>query len=260
MASSSVSSITRSQRNRAGGRRDMPRRCDRRSPHGRCADPRGWPAGCPGADMSNTTIGIVVVTAERDRRGVHHLEVLGHHVHVADLVVLRGVGVEAGVGVVDPVDSGVGALDQDLGVDLGGAQRRRGVGGEERVAGAGGEDHDAALLEVAHGPPADVRLGDARHLDRRLHPGRLAEALEGVLQGEGVHHRAEHADVVGLGGVHALHRARAAAPEVAAADHHGDVDVEVLAQVDDRRVRSRRAWRPSMPDARPGRRAPHRTA
>ena len=128
----------------------------------------------------------------------------------------------------------MGALEQGLGVDLGGTQGRGRVGGEERVAGAGGEDHHPALLEVAHGATADVRLGDARHLDRRLHAGRLAESFEGVLQGEGVHHRAEHADVVGLGRVHPGELALAAAPEVAAADDDGDVDVLVLAHVDDR--------------------------
>ena len=62
----------------------------------------------------------------------------------------------------------------------------------------------------------------------RLHPGGLAGALERVLQGEAVHHRAEHADVVGLGGVHPRHGARAAAPEVAAADDDGDVDIHAL--------------------------------
>jgi hypothetical protein len=87
---------------------------------------------------------------------------------------------------------------------------------------------------VAHGATADVRLGDARHLDRRLHAGGLAESFQGVLQGERVHHRAEHADVVGLGGVHSCERSFAAAPEVAAADDDGDVDILVLAHVDDR--------------------------
>ena len=77
------------------------------------------------------------------------------------------------------------------------------------------------------GPAADVRLGDPRHLDRALHPGVLAGALERVLQRQRVHDRAEHADVVALGGVHARHRAGAAAPEVAAADDDGDVDAQV---------------------------------
>ena len=176
--------------------------------------------------------GHVVVAAERDRRGVHDLQVLGHHVHVVDRVVLDRRRVDARVGAVDAVDARVGALDQHVGLDLGGAQRRGGVGGEERVAGTGGEDDDAALLEVAHRPAADVRLGDAGHLDRAEHPGVLPGALERVLQRERVHDRAEHADVVALGGVHAGHRARAAAPEVAATDDDGDVDAE-LADGDD---------------------------
>ena len=45
-----------------------------------------------------------------------------------------------------------------------------------------GEDHDAALLEVADGAAADVRLGDLGDGDRRQHPGVGAELLERVLE------------------------------------------------------------------------------
>ena len=165
----------------------------------------------------------------------------------ADLVELRGVGVELGVGGVDAVDARVGALQDHLGVDLGGPQRGGGVGGEERVAGAAGEDHDPALLEVADGPAPDVGLGDLGHLDRRLHPGGLAEALEGVLQGEGVDDRGQHAHVVGLGAVHAGAGAGHAPPDVAAADDDGDLDVEVAADLDDLAGDAARRPSPSMP-------------
>ena len=77
-----------------------------------------------------------------------------------------------------------------LGADLERAQRRRGVGREERVAGAGGEDDDAALLEVAHGAAADVRLGDLLHLDRRQHARVGAVPLERLLHRERVEDRA----------------------------------------------------------------------
>ncbi len=154
-------------------------------------------------------------------------------VHVVDLVVLRRVRVRARIGVVDTVDPRVRALEQRVGFDLGSAQRSSGVGREERVAGTGGEDHDPTLLQVPHRPTPDVRLGDAWHLDRGLDPGRLTATFECVLQRQRVHHGAEHADVVALRGVHALHRTGATTPEVATADHDGDVDVEVLADVDD---------------------------
>ena len=49
-------------------------------------------------------------------------------------------------------------------------------------------------------------------------------ALERLLQRERVHDRGEHADVVGLGAVHALGRSGQAAEDVAAADDDGDLD------------------------------------
>ena len=138
------------------------------------------------------------------------------------------VGVELGVGAVDAVDARVGALAEQLGPDLGRPQRRRGVGGEERVAHAGGEDDDAALLEVADGPAPDVGLGHLGHVQRAQHPGGLALLLEGVLEGQGVDHRAQHAHGVGGGAVHAAARPGGAAPDVAAADHDGQLEAAAL--------------------------------
>ena len=120
---------------------------------------------------------------------------------VAERSVALGVRVRHGVPVVDAVD--LGRLEQDLGVDLDGAQRGGRVGREVRVAGAGHEDRDPALLEVADGAAADVRLGDLVHRDRGHDPGRDAGPLERVLEGQAVHHRREHADVVAGRAVHA---------------------------------------------------------
>ena len=57
----------------------------------------------------------------------------------------------------------------------------------------------------------------------RLHPGLDALLLQEVLQRQAVHHRAEHAHVVGPGPVHAALLQLGAAEEVAAADDHGDL-------------------------------------
>src|SRR6185437_5347931 len=95
-----------------------------------------------------------------------------------------------------------GRLDDDVGFDLNGPQYRGGVGGEVRVAGAGGEDDGTPLLEMSYGAAADVRLGDLLHADRR-HAARVHSfALEHVLHGHRVDHRAEHAHVVGGDAVH----------------------------------------------------------
>ena len=122
----------------------------------------------------------------------------------------------------------MGALAQQLGADLGRPQRSRGVSGEERVAHAGGEDHDAALLEVPDGPAPDVGLGHLGHGQRAQHPGGLALLLERVLQRQRVDHGAEHAHGVGGGAVHAAALPGRAAPDVAAADHDGELEAAAV--------------------------------
>ena len=72
-------------------------------------------------------------------------------------------GIPLGVGVVHAVHAR--PLDDHIGLDLDGAQRRGGVGGEVRIPGAGAEDHDALLFEMPHGAPADERFGDDVHAD-----------------------------------------------------------------------------------------------
>ncbi len=89
------------------------------------------------------------------------------------------------------------------------------------------KDDHAPLLEVAHRAAADVGLGDLVHVDRghdaRLHAGRL----QGVLQGQGVHDRGQHAHVVAGGPVHALGGRGQAPEDVAAADDDGDLHAAV---------------------------------
>jgi hypothetical protein len=53
------------------------------------------------------------------------------------------------------------------------------------------------------------------------------------LQRQRIHHGAEHSNVVALGGVHALHCARPATPEVATSDHDCDIYTEILAKIND---------------------------
>ena len=79
--------------------------------------------------------------------------------------------------------------------------------------------------------PRDVRLGDLGHRDGGLDAGLRARLLQEVLQGEGVHHRAEHAHVVGASAVHAALAELGAAEEVAAADDDRDLDPSVAAAI-----------------------------
>ena len=119
-----------------------------------------------------------------------------------------------------------------LGVDLDRPQGGRGVGGEERVAGARREDHDAALLEVAHGAAANVGLGDLLDLDGRLHARVHAELLQRVLQLQGVEDDGQHPHVVAGGAVHALGDAGDAAVDVPRAEDDGDLDAAVVDDLD----------------------------
>ena len=63
----------------------------------------------------------------------------------------------------------------------------------------------------------DIRLRHFLHCDGGLHPGGNTSPLEPVLEGDGVHHRGQHADVVSCGSLHARGRPLQAAEDVAAA-------------------------------------------
>src|ERR1043165_4396628 len=87
----------------------------------------------------------LLVAAQRERGGVHDLEVLVDRLVEADLRVALRARVALRVVGVHPVH--LGSLEHDLGAHLAAAQRCRRVGGEEGIAGAGGEDHHLALLQ-----------------------------------------------------------------------------------------------------------------
>src|SRR6267378_7137143 len=107
----------------------------------------------------------LLVPAERQRRGVHDLEVAHDRLVEADAGKALGARVLVRVGGVDAVD--LGGLDHDLRAHLAAAQRRRRVGGEKRVARPGGEDDDLAFLQVADRLAADVGLDHLLDVERR---------------------------------------------------------------------------------------------
>src|SRR6266850_3501141 len=107
----------------------------------------------------------LLIAAQRERGGVHHLQVLHDRLVEADARIALGARVALRVRGVDAVD--LGRLDHDLGAHLAATQRRRGIGGEERISRPGGEDHDLALLQVADRLAADVRLDHLLDVERR---------------------------------------------------------------------------------------------
>src|SRR3989440_1611308 len=165
-----------------------------------------------------------LVAAQRQRGGIHHLEVARDRLVEADPAVALRARVALRVGGVDAVD--LGALEHDLGPDLAAAQRRRGVGGEERIAGARGEHHDLALLEVADRLAADIGLDHLLDVERGERAARQPGDAHRVLKRERVHHRGEHSHVVGGGAVHPGRARRHAPEDIAAADHHADLHAQ----------------------------------
>src|SRR5690606_37821658 len=99
------------------------------------------------------------------------------------------------------------------------------------VAGPGREEPQAARLQVPQRPPPDVRLGDLLDVYGGLDPGVYTGAFKSVLLGDGVHHRSQHADVVGGSGIHVA-TVLGPAPEVAPADYQGQMNAAALGRGD----------------------------
>ncbi|MPM98202.1 hypothetical protein SDC9_145386 [bioreactor metagenome] len=195
----------------------------------------------------------IVVAGQADRGGVGHFQALGEELIVGELIVAIGLRMGVGVAVIDRVDA-VLAHQQDLRLDLQGTLSGDRVGGEVRHARAGAEDDDSALLHVALGAARNVGLGHLPHGDGRLDAGGHPFLLQEVLQGQRVHHRAEHAHVVGAVTVHTAALQLHTAEIVAAADHDRDLgtrghEVSDLAghRADDQRVDAELATPESLP-------------
>jgi hypothetical protein len=85
------------------------------------------------------------------------------------------------------------------------------------------DDNHAALFHVAHGAAAHPALGDAMHVNAAQYAGFQSDAFAHVLQCQRVHHRAQHPHVVGCRQADVRHVQLAAAHEIAAANHHGQL-------------------------------------
>src|SRR5258706_15600084 len=89
----------------------------------------------------------LLVTAQRQRGRVHHLEVAHDRLVEADAREALRARIALRIGGVDAV--ALGRLDHDLGAHLAAAQRRCRVGREKGIGGSGGEKEDLALLPRA---------------------------------------------------------------------------------------------------------------
>jgi hypothetical protein len=100
----------------------------------------------------------------------------------------------------------------------------RGVGCKEGIARTCGKHHDAPLFQVPYGTPADIGLADLVDPQRRHDPAVATGLLDGILQGQRIDDRGQHAHVVPGNPVHAAGRHAGPPDDVAAANHHTHLD------------------------------------
>ena len=79
---------------------------------------------------------------------------------------------------------------------------------------------------MPHGAPANIRLRNLVHLDRRHHAAEEAALFDRILERDRVDHCREHAHVIGCDAIHVDRLLRHAAEEVAATHHNGDLAAE----------------------------------
>ncbi len=118
------------------------------------------------------------------------------------------------------------ALEKGIAVHFRRAQGRCGIRREVRRTGAGGENNYPALFEMPNGATAHEGLANGVHLDGRLHAGIDALLFQSVLHSQRIHHRGQHAHVIGAGALHVARRLGQPAEDIAAADHQTQLNTE----------------------------------
>src|SRR3569833_2248361 len=122
-----------------------------------------------------------IVAAHHYGGRIHDVQLVREHLVEGQMGVSCGGRVALRIIRIDTVH--LRCLQKDVGIDLNGAQGRRGIRSKERIAGAGREDLDTPFLQMPDGAAADVVLTDLVYADRG-HDTRVApETLERVLQG-----------------------------------------------------------------------------
>ena len=165
-----------------------------------------------------------ILHAEGHRGRVHDLETRIESLAVRQRLQEVGLRIRVRVRVVDPVH--LRRFQQDVGVDLVGAQGRGRVGREEGIPGPGDEEDDSPLLEMAEGAATDERLRDLPDLDGRHQTRGHASLLEGILKRQAVDHGGEQAHVVAGDAVDSLRRGRHPADDVSATEDDRGLDPE----------------------------------
>lgn len=166
----------------------------------------------------------LVLATKGNAGGIHDLEIFLENVKVGEVGEEASVGIFAGIVIEDAFD--LGGFDQELGVDLLGAESGGGIRGDEGVSGTSGEDHDAAGTEVfAKGLGVEARNKAGERKGGVEGAGGIVGEEEGT-QGEAIHHGGEHPDGIGLGAFEPIVFAFGTPEEVSAA--YDDRDLNAL--------------------------------
>src|SRR5699024_782744 len=121
-------------------------------------------------------------------------------------------------------------LENNVRADLSRTQSGSGIRRKIRVARAARKNYDTALFQMARSAVPDVRLRDLLHRECSLDAHINAHVLKSICNGQRVHYRREHSDLIRSDALHIA--AGTAAPEVAAADDDADLDAHVIRFLD----------------------------
>ncbi len=138
-----------------------------------------FPAFC----RLKTTKGKPVIPAQGDGCCIHYFKVFCQDIGITYFFIHDGIGILDRIPVINAIH--LGRLEDDIGLDLDGAEGCRGVGRKIGISRSGGKDHHPSLLQVADGPPLDERFGDLLHFDGRLHPRGDTQVVPGRSGGQG---------------------------------------------------------------------------
>ena len=177
---------------------------------GKISNGRGVPSSppittrdsAPGTKIENTFEQYVLVAAQRERRGVHHLQVLDDRLVERERP-RRTRAPSSFIGSAVYTPSTLVAFSTRVHAHLAPAQRGGGVGREERLPVPAAKITTLPSSRWRSARPADVRLGDLVDPPPTARATRRRSFLERVPQRQRVHEGGQHAHVVGGRAVHA---------------------------------------------------------
>lgn len=116
-----------------------------------------------------------IVTAQRDRSGIHDPQMILQELIISDVLKERGVCKPNGVPVVDSID--LRCFEKRPGSNLHGAESRRRVCGEIRITRPCSADYHVPPVQMPDRSPSDVRLGHLPDFYCRHDSGRHASSF-----------------------------------------------------------------------------------